>query len=258
MELAKGKEDYVQEYEEIYEKSLKQTKSETLSNYRPVYPIVEIERGRHGAPTDEEMILGQKLYEAVVWSKLIPKESLQVEVPTKLDGEIILDLSRSYAFVLHPKLTVFSRSGPLEDLCWTALVLALQQTRLPLVYIDETKGSDISVLSKNKGVSRTILCDPEVSSPLVMSPDAVVRKSYGIIHLDPEFEAQIDDDGDVVVDRPQPNKPLILHDLEGDAEESAVKSRISVLRAQDGLKMVSIVAGGTKITKDVIKRALKQ
>ena len=42
------------------------------SEYATVYPCVEILRGRLGAPTDEEMILSQDLFETLYHNKIIP------------------------------------------------------------------------------------------------------------------------------------------------------------------------------------------
>ena len=67
-------------------------KNADLFNYTSVYPIVEVERGKVGACTDEEMTLSQKLYDYVLHSKILPKESLKVQPGVRLtdndDGSI--------------------------------------------------------------------------------------------------------------------------------------------------------------------------
>ena len=53
--------------------------TDSESTYTSVYPVVEISRGRSGAPTDEEMILSQKLYETILHSKIISTKSLEAK-----------------------------------------------------------------------------------------------------------------------------------------------------------------------------------
>lgn len=48
------------------------------SEYATIYPCVEILRGRLGAPTDEEMILSQDLFETLYHNKIIPSTSLKI------------------------------------------------------------------------------------------------------------------------------------------------------------------------------------
>ena len=59
-------------------------KNADLFNYTSVYPVVEVERGKVGACTDEEMTLSQKLYDYVLHSKILPKESLKVQPGVRL------------------------------------------------------------------------------------------------------------------------------------------------------------------------------
>lgn len=46
-----------------------------LAEYASVYPVVEVERGRVGACTDEEMTISQKLYDSILHSRILPKKA---------------------------------------------------------------------------------------------------------------------------------------------------------------------------------------
>lgn len=56
------------------------TKEENVvANYASIYPVVEVERGRVGACTDEEMTISQKLYDSVLHSRILTKQALKVK-----------------------------------------------------------------------------------------------------------------------------------------------------------------------------------
>lgn len=133
----------------------------SLQDYSSIYPVVEIARGRSGAPTDEEMILSQKLYESVLHNKIIEKDSLKITVGTKVDDEIfyptgnddeddLLRPKKNWSYVLYAHIKVFSRSGPLFDICYSALLGALQDCKLPRAFIDD-KATDIKIPVRSRG-----------------------------------------------------------------------------------------------------------
>ncbi|CAK7901460.1 exosome complex component Rrp43p [[Candida] anglica] len=236
----------------------------SLSNYTSVYPVVEIARGRSGAPTDEEMILSQKLYETILHNRLVHQDDLKIIVGTSVDGEVIYPDSSSplldsdlgeliskpkknWSYVLYAHIKVFSRAGPLFDLCYSALVNALQNTRLPRAFVDD-KATDIKIPVRSRGnfghlkESYNLLLDQTISASLPVH-GRLSSSSFGVV----SYEAE------------DSNEPvsILLADLEGEAEESCAESKINVIASNDGeLRHVSIVGGGALITKQVLKDAL--
>ncbi|GEQ70113.1 hypothetical protein JCM33374_g3789 [Metschnikowia sp. JCM 33374] len=57
------------------------------AGFASVYPVVEIARGRTGAPTDEEMILSQRVHNHVLHSHILPAQSLAVVPGYQLTNE---------------------------------------------------------------------------------------------------------------------------------------------------------------------------
>lgn len=253
----------------------------SLDRYGSVYPVVEVERGRVGAPTDEEMILSQKLRDCVLHSGIIPKTSLAVNVgiratgpdgkvsvlypdqQTDADDEAIRNFrpKRRWSYVLYAKIQVFSRSGPLFDMCWNSLMYALQSTQLPRAFIDE-RATDLKIPVRTRGRSATIretydiLCDAASNVPLVLNPGNLgYSSSFGVIDLDPEAQLHGDEEhGEMQVDGPQ---SVLLADLESEAEETSVLSTVSIVTDSAGrFKNVSIVGGGSKVTPEVIRRSV--
>lgn len=291
----------IKEYEKIYDQSGNSDSGDNnkdeLENYRSVYPVVEIERGRAGPPTDEEMILSQSLYETLLNAKVLPKESLDIDLGLKTldkdNNEVVvypqkdldIDLagfkpSKKYSFVLYAYIQVFSRSGPLFDTVWLALISALKSTKLPFVYFDEQNTrllNDLSSLSskanaKNGSVSAKsslqVVCDPVKNYDLRLNTADSFATTVGVINLNKDFKVStqnIDDDefDKMKIDHNEldEDKPIVLCDLEGDAEETAVTSRITVVASEttddDNLVSVSVVGGNATITKDSLKKSIK-
>ncbi|GMM36447.1 exosome non-catalytic core subunit [Saccharomycopsis crataegensis] len=291
----------VKEYEKIYENSEKQENNQqddSLSNFRTVYPIIEIERGRTGAPTDEEMIISQTLHDTLLNSKILPKESLEIDLGLKTvdkdNNEIIIypneskdidsslfQFPRKYSFVLYASIQVFSRSGPILDAAWLALMIALKSTKLPCVYFDEKNSNllnDISSLSSKKSVKTgvvnaksgsQIICDPTKSHDLKLNNSDLYTTTIGLIELDKDFSVEIEDVENnedfkaLSVDKHTRNEgePILLCDIEGDAEENAIGSRVVVIpdintEDDDNLVSVTIIGGGSKVTKQSIQNSI--
>ncbi|CAR27481.1 ZYRO0C17864p [Zygosaccharomyces rouxii] len=248
-----------------------------ISKFAPVYPLVEVERGRVGAPTDEEMTISQKLHDYVLHSGLIPKSSLKVQCgvrTTEKSGEAkvlypdedvdvstsIRTLSqRKWSYVLYAKIVVFSRTGPVFDLCWNSLLYALQDTRLPRAFIDE-RATDLKMTIRTRGRSASvretyeILCDPRRSIPLKISRESVgYASSFGVIDLDPEM-ALDQEDHDMEKEERQ---PILLADLDTEAEEACIQSTICIITDSNGnLKNIDILGGGARVTPAILRRAI--
>lgn len=246
--------------------------SDSESTYTSVYPVVEISRGRSGAPTDEEMILSQKLYETILHSKIISTKSLEAKpgmaianddgsleiiYPTSNETSDVFSNIKSYSFVLYAHLKVFSRSGPLFDVCHTSLINALKNTKLPKVYVQDSF-NNIKVPIRSKGnfghlsKSNDVLIDGNktLMYDLPLNHDQIgLSSSFGIIELESNSTNDMDVD----------SKSVILADLEGDSEESECLSRANIIIDQDNshMKHVSIVGGDANINIDTIKECIQ-
>lgn len=67
------------------------TEKSRLDDSATVYPVVEIQRGRVGAPTDEEMITSERLHNTLLHSGILSKKELNVACgvrTTNADGKI--------------------------------------------------------------------------------------------------------------------------------------------------------------------------
>lgn len=246
--------------------------TDSESTYTSVYPVVEISRGRSGAPTDEEMILSQKLYETILHSKIISTKSLEAKpgmaianddgsleiiYPTPNETSDVFSNIKSYSFVLYAHLKVFSRSGPLFDVCHTSLINALKNTKLPKVYVQDSF-NNIKVPIRSKGnfghlsKSNDVLIDGNkaLMYDLPLNHEQIgLSSSFGIIELESNSTNDMDVD----------SKSVILADLEGDSEESECLSRANIIIDQDNshMKHVSIVGGGANINIDTIKECIQ-
>lgn len=251
-------------------------KRDEISKYTSVFPVVEVERGRVGAPTDEEMTVSQKLHDCILHAGIIPKQALDVKCGVRRtdkegnksvqypdeqgDDAALMQLQqqKKWSYVLYAKIVVFSRTGPVFDLCWNSLIYALKNTKLPRAFVDE-RATDLTMTVRTRGRSATIketfdlLCDPKKSVPLTLVESRIgYASSYGLIKLDPE--AQINDEEDENMDRPE---SVLLADIDTEAEESCIHSTLSIIGGSKGnLSNVTLIGGGAKITPDAIKEAL--
>lgn len=255
-------------------------KRDEICKYASVYPQVEVERGRIGAPTDEEMTISQKLHDCVLHSGIVSKSALNVKcgvrtTDSKGDTKVLypdeanesqalqFNPQRKWSYVLYAKIVVFSRTGPVFDLCWNSLVYALKNTRLPRAFVDE-RATDMKMTVRTRGRSATIretydiLCDPIKSIPLEINESQIgYASNYGIIDLDPEVKVQLDDESNNVDENMDKPESVLLADLDTEAEETCIHSTISVIGDSKGtLNNVTIVGGGSKVTPEMIKRAL--
>lgn len=246
----------------------------TPKNYLSVYPVVEIARGRNGAPSDEEMILSQKLYNFVLHLRLLPQSALEIvpgyQINDEESGSVsivypddeslelkeLLDLStvnitkKRFKYLLYAHVKVFSRSGPLYDVVHQALMAALQNVTLPRIYMaDSGIDANVRVPVRSRGnfghlnqASDNFLIDPnpKLASPLSLNKsDIGVATSFGLIDLESEE-----------------HKTVLLADLEGEAEETCAESKVTVVSTGETLKQVSVVGGGANITLELLKKAV--
>lgn len=246
--------------------------TDSEASYTSVYPVVEISRGRSGAPTDEEMILSQKLYETILHSKIITTKSLEANPGMAIandDGNLeiiypgseetseIFNNIKCYSFVLYAHLKVFSRSGPLFDVCHTSLINALKNTKLPKVYVQDSF-NNIKVPIRSRGnfghlsKSNDVLIDGNESLmyDLPLNHDQIgFASSFGIIELESNSTNNMDVD----------SKSVILADLEGDSEESECLSKANIIINKDNshMKHVSIIGGGANVDIETIKKCIQ-
>lgn len=249
----------------------------SLNAYSSVYPVVDIARGRLGAPTDEEMILSQKLYETVLHSKLIANESLRIVVGTKVDDQVLypsesesseddlLRPQRDWLYVLYAHIKVFSRSGPLFDICHAALLAALRNCVLPQAYIDD-KAIDIKIPVRSRGnfghlkELYALVLDLAVTHPLRIEERTVATSSsFGVIDIEEAAAPTTQDVGDKM-EFDSVDNTVLLADLEGEAEEACAVLKLNVVATNDPefpLKHVSIIGGGLKITRALLQESIR-
>lgn len=250
--------------------SLCELEGTELGELAPIYPVVEVLRGRLGAPTDEEMVLSQGLYELlyhahVVLRQLLVVEHLGLAVDDAADPEkpleiyypdlhpdeyqLLLSHPKRYTYVLHAYVKVFSKQTTtlsVYDLCYLLILRALQLTKLPRVYVLDS-ASVTKVVRLRMSTKR-----------------GVVLSAAGVLNLDVNQELLVPlpvQDGGVlanfgVVTHNQ--QPVLLSDLCGEAEEALVTSRILVTTTGDGrLKRVSLIAGDCAIGLPKLKQAIE-
>lgn len=255
-----------------------------ITKYTSVYPVVEVNRGRMGACTDEEMITSQRLYDTLLHTKILTKKSLRIEPGVRItneDGsvEIIypdteakkeitkaMTPKKKWSYVLYAKIEVFGRTGPVYDMCWNSLMFALQSVKLPRAFIDE-RATDLKMTVRARGRNAIVmetynlLCDPEESYKLPLRDTGKSYAStYGLIDLDPEADiSKLDstEDEDETMEDEEEVKTVLLADIDGEAEETCIKSTISITSCPNGrIKQLNIVGGGSKITRELLQKSI--
>lgn len=258
--------------------------SQQGQHFATVYPQVEILRGRSGAPTDEEMIVSQDLFETFRHCKIIPEESLRIEnIGIKLKDEetgeeeiLYPDLNESqwqyvnlssmhnkpFQFVLLANTKVYLRevsTNSIFDLCFASILKALQGLQLPRCFVNDSISTKISIRSRksnarglidtNKGVLNLDLRQESQYKLQLNVKPGTISSNFGIIKLDKRKE-QHGDAMDVDSD-----EPILLTDLEGEAEESTILSRISIISNSQTINKISLVSNGD-ITMETLRRAI--
>jgi exosome complex component RRP43 len=124
-----------------------------------IYPNVEIIRGsRNGPPTQEEMVISQRVYQLL--------RSGMVD-----ESNFVIAETQDKWLVLNVHIQVLSRSGPCFDIVWNAVVLALRNTRIPSMEIDPD--------------TNEVICDKTTSKPIQGSLD-VCSSTFGVGELHKE------------------------------------------------------------------------
>lgn len=249
--------------------------NQEAAKHTSVYPVVEVARGRQGAPSDEEQILLQKLYNLVYHMRLLPYLSLDIEPGYEIKDEASGEVSiiypddqtlgeealeavfssvnvskKKYRFALYAHIKVFSREGPLFDVVSHALITALQDVSLPRIYLsDSGVDPNVRVPVRSRGnfghldqSSNTFCIDSnkDISTPLRLNKEELATSSsFGLVEID-------DLDGQVA----------LLADLEGEAEEACCESKVNIVASKNKLKHVSIAGGGANVTLEALKNAI--
>ena len=235
-----------------------------------VYPVVEIAKGVSGPPGEEEIGLGEKLYESILHSGLIDRKALRVNVGLKsvdengkevtLRGDDVGMIQKNFSFVIYARIQVFGRTGPLFDQCYASLVKALKDTKLPDVYLNERE-STLRTRSGKKNAninvqSYDLVCDPIQYMELGLRMDRICWSStFGIVDPSP---ATSGDDGDVNMDGVS-EREMLLTDLEGEAEDNISKRVCALSNGEGRFASVTIEKGegDARITAETIREALR-
>ncbi|KAG0680125.1 hypothetical protein C6P40_002063 [Pichia californica] len=239
-----------------------------------VYPVIEIAKGTTGPPGDEEIGLGEKLYETILHSGLINREELKVDVGLKsidengneiiLRGDDVGVIKKKFSFVIYARIQVFGKTGPLFDQCYASLVKALSDTKLPEVYLNERE-SNLRTKSGKRNAniniqSYDLVCDSVKYRKLKLRKDRICWSStFGIVDLSSLNKEDNEGDIDIITETEEDiEQSILLTDLEGEAENNLSK-RISVLSNGEGFfTSITIEKGnGSRITTDIIKQALE-
>ncbi|CAK9435932.1 uncharacterized protein LODBEIA_P05470 [Lodderomyces beijingensis] len=257
-----------------------------LQDYATIYPQVEILRGRSGAPTDEEMILSQDLFESFRRCRVIPSSNLRITnvgIAVKDDEsgaeEIIYpDLDetqwqlanlsnmhdKAFSFVLHSHIKIYSKqvsTNSLFDLCFASCLKALRELKLPRCYVDDTISTKISIRSRKSNARGTVDsnrgtlmldCRDEMRYKLELNASAnTVSSNFGVIKKETAKDQDIEmEDGEGAA-----AAVVMLTDLEGEAEESSVLSRISIINSAETINKISLVSDGV-IDLETLKQAI--
>lgn len=222
---------------------IERSDEEFKDSHTSIYPVVEIARGRvSGPPTDEEMIIAQQIQDLLLQSKIVPTTLLDIDVGYKLDSKVVFakdnhllaELTpnkKNYCFVLYANIQVFSRTGPLFDLCYGSVISALRSVKLPVMYVDESV-SELVVKTKNRNIvtqsSHRLLCHPSMTTDLKLESENLNWcVTFG------------------VVTNSETNENVLIADIEGEAEETCTASRVSVVVDTEGkVKNLKVINGG--------------
>ncbi|KAG7863394.1 hypothetical protein KL919_000709 [Ogataea angusta] len=240
--------ELINDYRTKLEKDIIDSETHTDSKNASVYTEVEISRGGSGPPNEEEIAISHRLYETIYHSGLIDRDALKIQLGYKGSEQLEQDFlpHTSYSFVLYATIQVFSRAGPVYDLCYGALVSALRQTRLPAVYIAE-KRTEVGV-RRVRIEEYDLVCEAEKNEPLRLNENKLAWSStFGLVELDGDVPH---DDDKMEIDT---EGKILLAELEGEAEED-INTRITVSSNGSTLSGLSVY-GAAGVTKDDLRKA---
>lgn len=174
-----------------------------------IYPNVEIVRGgsRSGPPSEEEMILSQRVYQLLLESGIYEKDLHNFEIQKGIDDKFL---------VLSASIQVLSRTGPCFDIVWNCIIAALKNSKIPYMSFDVDLND--------------IICDKDQPPRSLNFPSdkglGLFSSTFGITET-------------------EDNKNVVIADLEGSTEEACITSRINIVGNSNGeLTGVSITVSG--------------
>lgn len=237
-----------------------------------IFPVIEIAKGLTGPPGDEEIEVGEKLYETILHSGLINRDELKIDIGLKsvdeegnvviLKGDDIGSVKKNFSFILYARIQVFGKSGPIFDQCYASLIKALKDTKLPNVYLNERESNlRTRAGKKNANVniqSYDLVCDASKYRQLKLRNDRVCWSStFGIVDLTKEQD--LDEENDQSMNTEEGiSKAILLTDLEGEAEDNIQKRIYALSNGKGEFTSITIEkCEGEKITKDTINEALR-
>lgn len=254
------------------------------NQYAQIWPEVIVNRGRIGAPTDEEMIASRLIYEDFIAGRFVKQDELIInEVGIKkpeedeinydtedVDEETINEIRDKYTFVLYAKINVYSREGPVYDHVHNSLMSALTKLQVPRVFIEEDS-IDLKIPIKKsfnkKQTEKTkktfnLKFDFKNMNKINLSNKISIASNYGVITTDPTIliETEERDDESMDIEKPELKKEkIMISDISSDIEEQSILSRISVSCNEDGYSSIRLVNGHSldKVTVNDLKKVLE-
>uniref|UniRef100_A0A060T8H5 Ribosomal RNA-processing protein 43 n=1 Tax=Blastobotrys adeninivorans TaxID=409370 RepID=A0A060T8H5_BLAAD len=221
-----------------------------------IYPNVEVVRGggsRNSPPNEEEMILSQRIYELLRTEHIMDHTKHLFEIPGVEDQWVVLNAS----------VQVLSRSGPVLDAAWNAVVAAIRSIRMPPLEYDpdrQTAFFKTNDDNHNNDDDDSMQVDP---TPQPHESLDVFSSSYGIAELRNDIGLG---DHQQHEDQRQSSVALVA-DVEGETEEACMPSTINIVRGTDGLLHGATISlcdstasggnNGIKLTRRHIQSALQ-
>jgi exosome complex component RRP43 len=254
------------------------------NQYAQIWPEVVVNRGRLGAPTDEEMIASRLVYEDFIAGRFVKQDDLIIkEVGIKnseddkvnydvedVDEETINEVRNKYTFVLYAKINVYSREGPVYDHVHNSLMSALTKLQVPRVFIEEDS-IDLKIPIKKsfnkKQTEKTkktfnLKFDFESMKKIELFNKITIASNFGVVTTDPTILIETEERGDesMDVEKPELNKEkIMISDISSDIEEQTILSRVSVSCNENGYSSINLVNGHNldKITINDLKKVLE-
>ncbi|XBW37288.1 hypothetical protein QEN19_002870 [Hanseniaspora menglaensis] len=259
-------------------------------SFAPIWPEVNIDRGRIGAPTDEEMIVSRQIFENIICGKYIKQKDLVIKSIGKKteesetvtynslseEDELLLENENKWSFVLYAKINVYSREGPVYDHVFNSLMLCLKKLKFPGVYIEESS-IDLQIPSKKsfnrkqkQETQRTFKMkfDFQNCKKLILNKNISISSNFGVIYKDPTLalsssggsESVLEDAMDVENESKEfKREPILIADISTDIEESSIFSRLSVSCNSSSYTSINLMNGSNnqKISVQQLKDALQ-
>lgn len=257
-------------------------------SFAPVWPEVVVDRGRIGAPTDEEMITSRQLYESVISGKYIKQKDMiinsigkkeigndYISYDVDADDELFLKNKNKWCYVIYAKVCVYSREGPIYDHVFNSLMLALQKLSFPSIYIEESS-IDLQIPVKKSFKKQqkqetqrtfTLKFDFDNSSKIKLNKEISISSNFGVIYTDPTLnvnafiEQNTDETDSMDVENNNTSfkrEPLLISDISTDIEEQAIFSRVSISCNSTNYTSIKLLNGSRnqKLSLQHLKQAL--